>query len=43
MFETKEKKYNKCVVIEICVDRITTKLQSTYNNKILIKFNNVKK
>ncbi len=27
MFETKEKKHNKSIIIKVCVDEMTTKLQ----------------
>ena len=43
MFKTKRKKYIKSIIIKVCVNKITTKLQQTYNNKILIKFNNIEK
>ncbi len=43
IFETKKRKYNKNIIIKICVNKITTKLQQIYNNKILIKFNNIEK
>ncbi len=43
IFETKKRKYNKNITIKICVNKITTKLQQIYNNKILIKFNNIEK
>lgn len=43
MFKTKEKEHNKSIIIEVRVDEITTKSQQTYNNKILIEFNNIKK
>ncbi len=43
MFKTKRKKYNKNIIIKVRIDEITTKLQQIYNDKILIKFNNIKK
>ncbi len=43
MFKTKKRKYSKSIIIKVCVNKVTTKLQQTYNNKILIKSNNIKK
>ena len=43
MFETKRRKYYENIIIEVRVDGVTTMSQQTYNDKILIEFNNIKK
>ena len=43
IFKIKRKKYSKSIIIKVCIDKIITKLQQIYNNKILIKFNNIEK